>query len=94
MLKNKLKVVLEEFSNNLIDNIVDCLSTNSSEEKYYPIISKVQDNERNLIINVIKDIFESIDEQYKNSSNRKMFYNINKSNVSRTITTIFWRSNI
>ena len=89
LLKNKLKVALDEFSNNLINEITDCLTSNINEEKYFPIISKVQEHERNLIIKVIKDIFESIDEQYKNSSNRKTFYIINKSNVSRTITTIF-----
>ena len=41
-----------------------------------------------MIKTVIIETFEEIDNQFKNSSERKLKYNINKSSVPRTLVTI------
>ena len=42
-----------------------------------------------MIKNIIVETFEEIDLQFKNSSSRKKYYMINKSNIPRTLITIF-----
>lgn len=89
LLKKRLNNAFSSFSQIIIDNIVSCLTNPNDKNKYISVISEIQEQSKLLIVKIIADIFESFDEQYKYSSNRKLYYNINKSNVSRTITTLF-----
>lgn len=89
LLKKRLNNAFSSFSQIIIDNIVSCLTNTNDKNKYISVISEIQEQSKLLIVKIIADIFESFDEQYKYSSNRKLYYNINKSNVSRTITTLF-----
>ena len=88
-LKNRLISKVSIFSNNFVDNIVDDLTNPNIQNKYIDIISTIHRDTRKLIADIIKDIFECLDNKYKESEDRKKFYTINKSNVERTITTIF-----
>ena len=88
LLKNKLQLVLNAFHSALLDDIVDVLSS-PSPNKYFLLLSSLQEQTKLLIISTLKEILETMDIQFKNSENRKLFYNISKSNIPRTITTLF-----
>ena len=89
VLKNELKKIINDTVDILTDNITDIFENNNITNKYTSLITNVDKIKRKLILDVIKNTFEKIDEDYKNSSLRKDKYIINKSNVPRTITTIF-----
>lgn len=88
LLKNRIIFEINNISNELANNIVNNLF-NTDINKYLNLISSIQSNAYELIRNVIVTSFENIDEQYKNSNLRKKYYSINKSNVPRTLVTIF-----
>src|SRR5574344_2305563 len=88
MLKNNLKEVFSSFSSQLLNTIVDSFSTNT-HTNYIKLISNIEEETRNLIINIIISTLETYDNEFKYSNNRKKLYEINKSDVPRTITTIF-----
>lgn len=90
MLKNKLKTLISTNLYNSVDFIVDNFSLNSNDNyNYFNFTNLLNNSIRTLILSVISSTFEEIDTQFKNSAARKSRYYINKSNVSRTITTIF-----
>lgn len=89
VLKTKLKVVLDSFTDDLIDAIYSSLISNNIDDKYLSLVSSIEDNCRNLIIKIIEETLEEYDLAFKNSSLRALKYRINKSSVPRTITTIF-----
>ena len=89
VIKNKLESQFKYFSDNIIKAIVDCLIDPDNKHKYVSIISNIEKETKELIVKIIADIFEILDQQYFESKNRKLFYESNKPNVSRTITTIF-----
>ena len=88
LLKNRIISEINNISNELANNIVNNLF-NTDINKYLNLISSIQSNTYELIKNIIIVSFEDIDNQYRNSNLRKKYYYINKSNVSRTIITIF-----
>lgn len=88
-LKNRIKNEISNFSDEMVDIIVNNLTNPSTEEKYFNFVSCIQDSTRELIKKIIVNTFEELDYQYKNSAERLKKYVVNKSNVSRTITTIF-----
>ena len=88
LLKNRIISEINNISNELANNIVNNLF-NTDINKYLNLISSIQSNTYELIRNVIVASFENIDEQYRNSNLRKKYYSINKSNVPRTLVTIF-----
>ena len=88
LLKNRIITEINNISNELANNIVNNLF-NTDINKYLNLISSIQSNTYELIRNVIVASFENIDEQYRNSNLRKKYYSINKSNVPRTLVTIF-----
>ena len=89
MLKNNLKEVLERHNDDLVDGIIDSLSSDNKVPKYISMMSKIDSINRDTILDVIKETLETYDRNYKYSSDRRIEYNISKSNVPRTITTIF-----
>ena len=79
-------LLLKEMTNKLINN------NNNNDNIYNPYINLIlslQSSMNKFITNLIANIFETADEEYKNSPERKEKYYINKSNVERCIVTIF-----
>lgn len=89
VLKNKIKILINPILYKFVDLLVDTFSfdTNASTN-YFELFSNVQSATRECIKSIIVSTFEQIDEDFKNSYIRKSRYYINKSNVSRTLTTI------
>lgn len=88
VIKERLENRLKSFSDTIINAIIDCLMNSENNHKYVSIIADIQKETKELIVKIISDIFETLDQQYFESKNRKLFYESNKL-VSRTITTIF-----
>ena len=76
-LKNKLSELLNKFI------------MNTTKNRYVNIFLEFQNLMNEISITFLSNYFESIDKVFKNSSKRKDKYYINKSNVKRTIVTIF-----
>jgi len=75
--KDKLKLVLDKFLNNF------------SPHRYSNIIFSLQELMNNFNITFLTYYIESLDKQFKDSNERKKKYYINKSDIERTIVTIF-----
>lgn len=88
VLKNKIKILISPILYNTVDIMVDNLLLSNSESLYFSMFSTIQSSVRELIKNIIITTFEEIDNNFKNSAERKSRYYINKSNVSRTLITI------
>lgn len=89
LLKNKLNEVINSNVSIIIDNITSIFNGNNNYDKYLTLINTVDINVRNIALEVIKNILEQVDNNFKNSKERKSKYVISKSNIPRTITTIF-----
>ena len=89
VLKNKIKILISPILYKTVDFIVDnLLVDDNSSSKYFSLISEVQSSTRELIRSVIVSTFYEIDNDFKESAERKSRYYINKSNVERTLITI------
>ncbi len=90
VLKNKIKVIIStnlyKYIDFLMDNFSFTLGTNNN---YFNFINLIDSSIKSYILSIISSTFEEFDSQLKNSSERKSRYYINKSNVARSITTIF-----
>ena len=75
--KSKLNKILNKF-------IIDV-----SKNRYVNIFFELQNIMNEISISFLSNYFESVDKVFKNSKKRKENYYINKSNVKRTIITIF-----
>lgn len=87
LLKKRIIFKISSISSDLVDEIISNLYY-LDNERYLKMIGKVQEKTMDMIKIIIKETFEEVDLQFKESSERKKFYSINKSNVSRTIITI------
>ena len=75
----------------LSDEVVDYLINNLfniNDNIYLDFINKIQEFSFDIIKQVIIEVFKELDDNFKNSQCRIKQYNINKSNVKRTIITI------
>lgn len=88
VLKNKIKIIISPILYKTIDFTVDNLFAKSTENKYFSLISEAQTSAREIVKKSIISTFQEIDEEFKNSAERKSNYYINKSNVQRTLITI------
>ena len=90
VLKNKIKVIISTNLYKYIDLLMDNFSfTLGSNNNYFNFINLIDSSIKSYILSIISSTFEEFDSQLKNSSERKSRYYINKSNVARSITTIF-----
>ena len=90
LLKNKIKIIISTNLYKYIDIFVDNLSfTDNNNFNYFNFINLLDSSIKSYILNIISSTFEEIDMLIKNSLERKNRYYINKSNVPRSITTIF-----
>ena len=86
LLKNKIFFkISEEIVNSLIDNL---FNFDNSHIDYFQFINRISEASRKIILATIAETFETIDTVFCNAPSRSEKYYINKSNVSRTITTI------
>lgn len=89
MLKKRIKKEINKNFLSSVDNLVESIFEPNSQNKYFDLISKIQETTKNMIKSIIISSIEEIDETFRNSIQRRSRYYINKSNVSRTIVTIF-----
>ena len=82
-IKDKISSLSDEFINYLINNLF-----NTNENMYLDFISKTQEFSFEIIKQVIIEVFKELDDNFRDSLSRFKEYNINKSNVKRTIVTI------
>lgn len=81
----QLNSQLKNIITNFLDNLLFCFD----ENKYIKTILQFEKDVYNLLNHSIKCIVETLDNQFKKSEERISKWNINKSNVTRTITTIY-----
>ena len=72
-----------------LDKILNDISVDDSNNKYLNTLLSFQSIINDISVTFLSTLFETIDNEFKNSSKRKEKYYINKSNVSRSIVTIF-----
>ena len=83
-----LKNLMKELINKKFDSLFDCLNPNDSVFNYINILSNLDESFCNLAKEGLILIFKLLDENYKNSKDRKSKYYI-KSHMSRSIMTVF-----
>ncbi len=88
IIKNLIKNKIKSLNDDIVDKIIDSISDNN-QKNYINIVASIEESVKNMIKNILVVAFEAIDQQYRDSYIRKKFYNINKSSIPRTITTIF-----
>ena len=89
MLKERIKIKISELSNKMIDEIIESINgDNQLDNRYLNVFSNISENTTKLIKTIIVEVFNEIDNNYKDSNDRRSKYVINKSNVSRTIITL------
>ena len=72
-----------------LDKILNKFIIDVSKNRYVNIFFELQNIMNEISISFLSNYFESVDKVFKNSKKRKENYYINKSNVKRTIITIF-----
>ena len=70
-------------------NILDAFNDNFNKNNFINLIFNLQQLMNDTVLNFLVNLIESLDATFKNSNERKDKYYINKSNVERTIITIF-----
>ena len=90
VLKNKIKIIISSTLYKYVDVLVDNFSfTTGNSNNYFNFINLIDSSFRKYILSIISSTFEEFDLQLRNSLERKSRYYINKTNVPRSITTIF-----
>ena len=91
--KNSL---LNVFSNKVRDSLnkfIEFYNDDYNSNKYLNMMLSLQELSNKFILDFLSNYIEAIDNDFKNSDIRKKQYYINKSNISRTIITIFGELN-
>lgn len=70
MLKERIKSEISEITNQMVDGILNSLTSNNYN-KYISILSEIEENSRKLVAKIIKAKFEGLDFEYSNSIERK-----------------------
>ena len=90
VLKNKIKIIISSTLYKYVDILVDNFSfSHGNINNYFNFINLIDSSFRTYILSIISSTFEEFDLQLKSSLERKSRYYINKSNVPRSISTIF-----
>lgn len=88
LLKNRLKEKICCISDDLIDYLINNLFNTQKNNVYIEFINKIQEFTIDIIKETIVEVFKELDNNFRNFLERIKYYNINKSNISRTIITI------
>lgn len=94
IIRNLIKKEIANLDDNKIDLLVNNLfnssgSSSGSYSSYVNLISSIQEGSRKIILQGLQEIFEKMDLEIRNYPSRVNMYVVNKSNVPRTIITIF-----
>ena len=84
-LKIKLSKIIQDISDDFIDNIFYCNSNN----KYQEIMLNLEENIRKSVLQALIETFEIFDNLYLNSNDRKKMFNVCIKKCHRSIVTIF-----
>lgn len=82
---NHFLSLIKDNLHSLIDNFINNLGKNS----YINLFTSLQETFNSIMNSFLVFCFETIDKRFKDSLERKKQFHINKSNVERTIVTIF-----
>lgn len=82
LLKEKLSSIINDISDNLIQNILI-----PNDIKYIKILSDLEENIKQLIIKILVELIHFFNNMFTNSNERKKFYHINVRNDHRCIMT-------
>ncbi len=82
LLKEKLSGLINDISDNLIQNILI-----PSDSKYMTILSNLEENIKELILKILIEVIDFFNEKFTNSKERKEFYHINIRYDHRSIIT-------
>ena len=89
LLKNKIFFKISEISEEIVNSLIDNLfNFDNSHIDYFQFINRISEASRKIILATIAETFKTIDTVFCDAPSRSEKYYINKSNVSRTITTI------
>ena len=83
-IKNKIFNSMNEIGENILLSILK-----STQEKYLNFVSTIEENIKNLILNIIKETISFFDEKFRNSDERKKLYHINIFKDERNLKTIW-----
>ena len=83
-IKNKIFNSINEIGENILLSILK-----STQEKYLNFVSTIEENIKNLILNIIKETISFFDEKFRNSDERKKLYHINIFKDERNLKTIW-----
>lgn len=72
-----------------LHDLLDFFINNFNKNRYIDIFTHLQEFANSSLISFLTNYFESLDKRFKDSLERKKQFHINKSNVERTIVTIF-----
>ena len=85
MIFSEINSQLKDIVTNFLNNLIYCFD----ENKYIKAVLQFEKDVYNLLNKSIKYIVEKLDNEFKKSIERLKKWNINKSNIPRTITTIY-----
>lgn len=85
LLKIKLSKIIQNISDDFIDNIFYCNSNN----KYQKIMLNLEENIKQSVLQALIETFEIFDNLYLNSNDRKKIFNVCIRKCHRNIVTIF-----
>lgn len=85
LLVNQFSFAIKEKLHTLIDNF----NLDHEKNRYSNLFILFQEVINSFSCSFFQNFFEALDNQFKNSKNRKEKYVVNKSNVERTLITIF-----
>ena len=88
VLKNKIFSVFSQKIYEMIEITIESFNSNTPKERYLSLISNLQTSIKDIVKSTLVALFETIDNEYKASADRLLYYYINKSDVKRTIITI------
>ena len=88
VLKNKIFSVFSQKIYEMIEITIESFNFSTPKERYLSLISNLQTSIKDIVKSTLVTLFETIDNEYKTSADRLLYYYINKSAVKRTIITI------
>ena len=87
--KNLLKIKLSKIIQNISDDFIDNIFYYNSNNKYQKIMLNLEENIKQSVLKALIETFEIFDNLYLNSNDRKKIFNVCIRKCHRNIVTIF-----
>lgn len=87
--KNLLKIKLSKIIQNISDDFIDNIFYYNSNNKYQKIMLNLEENIKQSVLQALIETFEIFDNLYLNSNDRKKIFNVCIRKCHRNIVTIF-----